>query len=261
MPIIKIIPSKGGIRAIEHYLKNDQKTKETLYFSNHCNESDVAGSFQSISKTFSKAAKNKRTYYHIIVSFHPADHVTSLQCKELLEKLCKHSPLDDYPYFGCVHTNTKHMHAHIMVNNCSILGKSYQSTRQSTKKLMALANDLCLSYGFTNSIIDCKQKAAVRLSDAEAHMLLKKKTLPWKEKLRYQIEEALLCSSTPEEFKNNLKAMYDITVMENKRGEYRFLTKDAKKPCPQRRLGNDYHKEALLKRLAKKNTAERSLCR
>lgn len=261
MPIIKIIPAKSSIRSIEHYLKNEQKTKETLYFSNHCNESDVTSSFLSISKAFSKPTKSKRTYYHIIVSFHPDDHVNALQCKEILEKLCKHSPLDDYPYFGCVHTNTKHMHAHIMVNNCSILGKSYQSTRQSTKQLMELANDLCLSYGFTNSIVDTNQKAAVRLSDAEAHMILKKKTLPWKEKLRYQIEEALLCSSTQEEFKNNLKTMYDVTVIENKKGEYRFLTSDSKKPCPQRRLGNDYHKESLLKRLAKKNLNERSLTR
>ncbi len=258
MPVIKIIPSKSRVSRIEAYIKNPDKTDSETYFSNLCDEDNVTKSFQVFNKCF-HAQSNKRTYYHIIISYNPKDHVTAEQCRQMTKDLCERTKLTDYPYFGAVHTDTDHMHCHIIVNNCSVFGKSYQSTRASTKELQTIANEICLKNGFLHSVIDTETKAANRLTTVEAQMILKKKLLPWKEVLRYQIEEALQHSVTLNEFVCNMKKQFNVIVSENSKGELRFQTTQTKKPCPARRLGNDYCRENIEKCLQKNLVQERSI--
>lgn len=260
MPIIKIIPSKSKISRIESYIKNPNKSNPNDYFGNFCDFDNVAESFQQWNQCFSSQT-NKRTYYHIIISFNPKDQISPEQCRQITEELCYRTKLTDYPFFGTVHTNTDHIHSHTIVNNCSIRGKSYQSTRSSTKKLQSIANEICKEYGFQHSVIDIDQKAKNRLTTAEAQIILKKKQLPWKEQLRYQIEESLLLSNTLEEFKINMNELFGIHVSENTKGELRFHTSHAQKPCPARRLGDDYSRKNLTTRLKKNFRKERAIKR
>ena len=260
MPINKIIPSQSRISAIESYVKNPNKTTQDNYFSNLCDEENVAKSFQQWNSCFNSRA-NKRTYYHIIVSYNPNDHITAEQCKEMTTELCERTKLSDYPYFGTIHTDTNHIHSHIIVNNCSIYGKSYQSTRASTKELQNISNEICLRYGFEHSIINIESPAAERLTTAEAQIILKKKELPWKEQLRYQIKEALSFSSSLNDFVENMKAQFNVIVSANSKGEFKFLTDHAEKPCPARRLGNNYCRESIEKQLSEINVPERGVHR
>lgn len=248
MPVIKIIPSHSRINKIESYVKNPSKTNENSYFGNMCDYEDVAASFQNWNQNFAENLFS-RTYYHIIISFNPKDGISTAQCKEMVQELCSQTALTDYPYFGTVHTDTDHIHAHVIVNNCSLYGKSYQSTRDSTRALKQTANEICMRKGFLHSIVDIDKKAAERLTTTEAQMILKKKQLPWKEELRYQINEAVKDSAKPSEFISIMEKRFGIHISENQKGEWRFHTPNTKKPCPARRLGEAFTKERISQKL------------
>ena len=140
-----------------------------------------------------------------------------------------------------------------MVDNCSVYGKSYQSTRNSTEQLKELGNEICRREGYIHSIVDTKQKAAERVTDAEARIILEKGQIPWKDKLRYQLDEAMKHAASLAEFKERLNREYQIEVSTNRKGELRFLPPDFEKrkgsdrpkPCSARRLGDKYSRTAL----------------
>ena len=248
MPVIKIIPSHSRISRIESYLKNPNKTNPDNYFANLCDYDNVSESFQIWNQNFSVLPLN-RTYYHIIISYNPKDAVSAEKCKEMTQELCERVSLKDYPYFGTVHTDTDHMHAHVLVNNRSVFGKSYQSTRNSTRELKQIANEICLREGFLHSLVDIDKKANEYLTTTEAQLILKKKQLPWKEELRHQINEASKDSSTLLEFVSIMERRYGIRISENKKGEWRYHTKSSEKPCPSRRLGEAYTREGIAQRI------------
>lgn len=248
MPVIKILPSKSPTRHIETYLKNPKKTTQELYFGNLCDYEHVAQSFKHWNQCFI-GKSNQRTYYHIVLSFHPEDNVTAQDCMRIAQEVCESTKLKDYPYFGVVHTDTDHLHSHIVVNNVSVYGKSYQSTRESTRELKMVANEICKREGFLQSILDVDKKAGERLTTAETQMILKKKQVPWKEQLRYQIQEVVQCAQSLEDFKKCMKERFDVEVTENRKGEFRYHCPSVEKPCPARRLGEDYSKETIKNRI------------
>lgn len=251
MPVVKIIPSKSKIRHVETYLKNPNKTKTELHFGNLCDHENVTQSFTQWNQCFALKL-NKRTYYHMIISFHPEDNVTAEDCMRIAQEVCERTKIKDYPYFGVVHTDTDHMHNHIVINNSSIYGKSYQSTRDSTRELKKIANEICEREGLTHSVLDVDKKAKERLTTAETQMILKKKQMPWKEELRYQIQEVVQCAQSIEDFKKCLKERYGVTVSENKKREFRYHSPGVEKPCPARRLGDLYLKESIKNQIESK---------
>ena len=248
MPIIKIIPSKSRVQPIEAYLKNPSKTNQQFYFGNLCDYENVAESFQQWNQCLSINTK-QRTYYHIIISFNPKDNVSPEKCIEIAKEVCKKNGMTDYPYFGTIHTDTEHMHAHIILDNVSIWGKCYHSTRESTMELIKSGNEICAREGFVHSIVDMEQRAKDRVTMAEAQMILKRKVTPWKETLRHQIEDAIQNSASMAGFCNYLHTMYGVDVSESGKGEFRFHSPGVKKPCPSKRLGEAYMAKNIKRRL------------
>lgn len=83
-------------------------------------------------------------------------------------------------------------------------------------------------------------------------MILKRGKMPWKDLLRYQIDEALSVATSGEDFKRILKERFHVEATQNRRGDFRFLSTDPAenggrtKPCPARRLGDKYSLSSLL---------------
>lgn len=256
MPVVKIIPAKSGAARIEKYIKNPDKTNPDLYFGNLCDTENVKQSFKAWNQAYKKPLRREnRSYYHIIISWNTEkDNISPEECRKMTEELCSQTALQDYPYFGTVHTDTpNHLHIHLVVNNCSIQGKSYQSTRSSTRQLKQIANEICEREGFIHSLTDIDKKASVFLTTAEAQLILKKDVTPWKDRLRYQIDEVLKIAKSKDEFVRDLEQRYQVKVLENQKGEFRFLSPDSgkeaekPKPCPAKRLGTKYSRMSMEK--------------
>jgi hypothetical protein len=257
MPVVKIKAAKRPVKQIEDYVKREDKTDESLYYGNLCMpEEDVAAQWDVLQQSYHKPKdKNTRTYYHLIISFHTGadgDQLTPEQCKKITQEILSKIPkLEDYPYFGCVHTDKPtHIHSHIIISNCSIYGKSFQTSKADLQRIKEIANEVAEKYGLVHSIINLEQKPAVSLSSAEAQMLLKRDKVPWKETLRFQIEDAYQHAHSQAEFVEKMKNKYGVEVIEGQKG-YRYWMPGQKKPCPERRLGEHYTKAYICKNIQK----------
>lgn len=256
MPIIKIIPSTSKVFNIQRYIQNPKKTNSSLYLEHECCAKTAAKDFNLMRKIFKK--KDGRTYYHIIISWNSQeDNITTEDCCEMTREICEESGLKDYPYFAAIHTDTEHLHAHIVVNNINIrTGKSFQSTKQFREDIMQIANKISKSRGYHRSVIDTKQKSKTQRSSAEIAISIKKNKMPWKDTLRSMINEALLKAENHKEFvRLMLENAVDIEL--DKNGEYKFLPYELyedpnrMKPCHSRRLGTKYSKENIEKAFQK----------
>ena len=256
MPIIKIIPSKSKVSNIQRYIQNSQKTNSSLYIEHECSAKTASQDFNLMRKIFKK--KEGRTYYHIIISWNSQeDNINAEECREMTREICEQSGLKDYPYFAAIHTDTEHLHAHVVVNNINIRsGKSFQSTKQFREEIMQIANDISRERGYHNSVIDTKQKSIIQRSSAEIAISVKKNIVPWKDVLRSMINEALLKAENHKEF-IRLMSENAIDIELDKNGEYKFLPYELyedpnrMKPCHSRRLGAKYSKENIEKAFQK----------
>lgn len=255
MPIVKIKPEKRKAGQIEKYINNPQKTSEDLMYDNLCLAGEnAAKQFEKFNEAFQKTKSRKsssRTYYHLIISFKTGpegDKMSPKQCEEITQEILSRIPgLSQYPYFGCVHLDTaSHLHSHTIINNCNIYGRSFQCSKAFLRQIKQIANAVCREYGLTHSIIDLDQKPAVRLTGEEAQMILKRDKTPWKDTLRYQIEDCLSKAVSTEQFIDTMRQRYQVSVTEGSRG-YRYLVPGQQKPCPERRLGERYTKLSIEK--------------
>jgi len=258
LPIVKIKPSKKkNAVQIEQYIKNPNKTSPDLYFDNLCiAHDDVSKQFQEFNTAMNKyESAYSRSYYHLIISFNTqegADKITPQECKEITKDILSCIPgLDDYLYFGTVHFDTNHIHSHVIINNCNIYGYSFQCKKSYLRKMKEIANVICQERGLIHSITQIDRPAKATLSDPEAQMLLKRNEVPWKETLRFQIEDCMRRAGTLREFEDMLEQRYHVKAIQWKKG-YRYLMEGQTKPCPERRLGEQYTKDYIQKVLSQK---------
>ena len=257
MPVIVISPSKAKAGKVCRYIMQDKKTLNELKFGSACTPNQFDKDFELLNMAYMKRDNpDRRKYYHIKLSWARDDHVDPEDAKEMAIKFCEQSNIKGCQYAGSIHVDTGTIHAHIIVNNVRFedneygkAGQSYQATKESRGKMMQIANELAIEYGLYHSVIPEKEKAKERYSRGEVE-LYKKGELPWKDKLRWELEEAKTRAGNIRQWKEILKNEYGIDIEENKKGQYRYFPngkKEKERGCPGKRLGSDYEKDNIEK--------------
>lgn len=255
MPVFKILPSKSSPRSLEKYIKNPDKTEESLWYGNLCiPEEIVTDQFREFNELVGRRPReDDRSHYHLIVSYNTGpgkDNMTPEQCRDLSVKILDRCGFSRFPYLLTVHTDKDtHLHAHIMLSATDVRAKQFHHSKADLKHMKELANEVCLEAGYCHSYIDQEKTAKVKLSAEEAQMLLKDE-IPWKVQLRYQIDQALDQAADLSEFK---KLLYKegITLIDTPTA-FRYLMPGQEKPCPERRLGSGYTKSYIESMLQQK---------
>lgn len=263
MPIVKIIPSKGSVKAIRDYIMQENKTTAEYTMSFGCNIENPEEDFSALKEAYAnKRHLKERNYYHFIVSYNTkTEKISPKEIKEMTEELCENSRIGNYQWFGAVHykDTPEHLHCHIIVGNTAIVedkekgievGKSFRSTRHFRKEIMRDANELCKVYGYEHSLVSENSKNG---RETMAEMALKAKhQKTWKDDLRKQIDNARDRADDLKDFKKIMKDSYNIEVMQNKKGELRYVPSyfeknksDCMKPCHERRLGGNYGRQYI----------------
>ena len=116
------------------------------------------------------------------------------------------------------------------------------------------ANRIGEKYGF--SYTDWRKVARHKRTSSEKHIILKGGT-SWKEELREVIQEGTLKSKTEQEFKAYLKECYGVEITRSGK-DYSYLHPEKKKPVRGARLGQNYIKSEVLKRIGKQNYGKTS---
>ena len=271
MPVIKIIPSKGSVNAIRDYITQNNKTSSDYILTSGCCIENPELDFDTLKSTYEDPQHPKeRTYYHIIISYNTKSETIAPQdIKEMTEELCRNSKIDCYQWFSAVHykDTPKHLHCHVIVGNTAIRdskeqrirkGKSFRSTVTFRKTLMKEANQMCKEYGYEHSLVSERGKG-VRETMAEKAMKAKNQRT-WKDELRMQIDDARRNADSFESFKDIMEQSFHVKVMENKKGELRYIPESFEKndpncikPCHERRLGGRYGWEEIERSIDRQN--------
>ena len=116
------------------------------------------------------------------------------------------------------------------------------------------ANRIGKKYGFSE--LNWRKGAKHRRTSEEKHIILKGGT-SWKEELREVIQEGITVSRSEKEFITYLQTNYGVEITRNGK-DFSYLHPQKKKAIRGERLGTNYTKSEVLKRIGEQNYRQKS---
>ena len=254
MPLFKCSASKAkpknGIRYI-----TDPKKAAFVSAKNLFEDEDYAKQFEETAKRFGKGEKfDERKYYHFKLSCARKDNVTSRRAHDFAEEVAE-AFFKNYECVIATHTDTETVHSHIIVNAVDpITGKKLQFGKAEYAAMKDEVNRIGKEHGYTET--DFRKRSKNSRTPIEKKIILKGGT-SWKEELREVIAEGIKNSKTPEEFKEYLDKCYGVKIMRDGK-DYSYLHPEKQKPVRGAKLGENYTKTEVIKRIGKQNYRQKS---
>lgn len=254
MPLLKCSASKAKPKDGISYITN---SKKAAYVSsrNLFEDEDYAEQFEQTVKRFGKGDKfDERKYYHFKPSCARSDNVTALQAHRYAEEVAK-KLFESCECVIATHTDTQTVHSHIIVNAVHpITGKKLQFSQKDDVAMKDEVNLIRKKYGFTQT--DFRKRSKNSRTATERKIMLKGGT-SWKEELREVIAEAIKNSTTPEQFKEYLEKCYGVKITRDGK-DYSYLHPEKQKPIRGEKLGTNYTKSEVIRKIGKQNNGEKS---
>ena len=212
MPLLAVAAGKAMPDMAIGYITRKDKAKY-IDVQNLFIDEDYAAQFKETAARFGKYTDyDERKYYHFKLSPDRKDQADAFRVQEYAKAYAEKA----FPDCECViatHTDTKTVHAHIIVNAVHPLtGRKLRFTESGYTKLKDMANRIGKEFGF--STLDFRKKAQNKRTAEETHIILKGGT-SWKEDLREVIEEGKRTATCESEFIAHL-AKYGVNVTRSK---------------------------------------------
>lgn len=194
---------------------------------------------------YSKVGGKENLAYHLIQSFNPKDNVSPELAHELGKKLAEQFTKGDFEFVVSTHTDTDHVHNHIIINAYShkTLNKMITMPYKTIAEIKSISNKLCLENGLTPSDIQRGTDTKNRYK-SKTQPYVKPTTL--REQLQKLLDQIISKSNTIDEFKNNLISQ-NIEFKEGK--QWSFKLPHSKRFMRGDTLGEDYTPKRILERL------------
>ena len=254
MPLFKCSASKAKPTNGIAYVTDEKKAK-IVTVRNLFEDEDYAKQFEETASRFGKGDKfDERKYYHCKLSCARQDNVSHEKAHAYAEELVA-KLFQNYECVIATHTDTQTVHSHIIVNAVDpITGKKLQFSKQDYVKMKDEANRLGKKYGFTET--DFRKRGKNSRTAAEKKIILKGGT-SWKEELREVIAEAVKKTKSPEAFKKYLDECYGVKITRDGK-DYSYLNPNKQKPIRGERLGTNYTKSEVIKKIGEQNYRQKS---
>ena len=254
MPLLKCSASKAKPKNGISYITNPKKA---AYVSsrNLFEDEDYAEQFEQTAQRFGKGDKfDERKYYHFKLSCARSDNVTAQQAHLYAEEVAQKL----FESCDCViatHTDTQTVHSHIIVNAVHpITGKKLQFSQKDYVAMKDEVNRIGKEHGFTAT--EFRKRGKNSRTAPERKIMLNGGT-SWKEELREVIAEAIKKSNTPDKFKKYLDECYGVKITRDGK-DYSYLHPEKQKPIRGEKLGTNYTKSEVLRKIGKQNNGEKS---
>lgn len=249
MPLFKCSASKAKPKNGIAYITDEKKAK-IVSVRNLFEDENYAKQFDETASRFGKGDKfDERKYYHCKLSCARQDNVSPEKAHAYAEELTA-KLFQNYECVIATHTDTQTVHSHIIVNAVDpITGKKLQFNKQDYVKMKDEANMIGKKYGFTET--DFRKRGKNSRTAIEKKIMLKGGT-SWKEELREVIAEATKNSTTPDKFKEYLEKCYGVKITRDGK-EYSYLHPDKQKPIRGEKLGTNYTKKEILRKIDEQN--------
>lgn len=254
MPLFKCSASKAkpknGIRYI-----TDQNKAAFVSVRNLFDDEDYAKQFEETAERFGKGEKyDERKYYHFKLSCARKDNVTPEKAHAYAEEIAEAF----FKNCECViatHTDTQTVHSHIIVNAVDpITGKKLQFSQKEYAKMKDEVNRIGKEHGYTET--NFRKRSKNSRTSVEKKIILKGGT-SWKEELREVIAEAVKKTKSPEAFKKYLDECYGVKITRDGK-DYSYLHPEKQKPVRGAKLGENYTKTEVIKKIGEQNNGVKS---
>ncbi len=254
MPLLKCSASKARPKNGIGYI-TDPKKAAIVSVKNLFENEDYAKQFEETAARFGKGEKyDERKYYHFKLSCARKDNVTPEKAHAYAEEVAE-AFFKNYECVIATHTDTQTVHSHIIVNAVDpITGKKLQFSKQDYAKMKDEVNAIGRKYGFTET--EFRKRGKNSRTAAEKKIILKGGT-SWKEELREVIAEAVKKTKSPEAFKKYLDECYGVKITRDGK-DYSYLHPNKQKPIRGERLGTNYTKSEVIKRIGEQNNGVKS---
>ena len=254
MPLFKCSASKAKPKNGIAYITDEKKAK-IVSVRNLFEDEDYAKQFDETANRFGKGDKfDERKYYHCKLSCARQDNISPEKAHAYAEELVA-KLFQNYECVIATHTDTQTVHSHIIVNAVDpITGKKLQFSQKDYAKMKDEVNVIGRKYGFTET--EFRKRGKNSRTAAEKKIILKGGT-SWKEELREVIAEAVKKTKSPEAFKKYLDECYGVKIMRDGK-DYSYLHPNKQKPIRGERLGTNYTKSEVIKKIGEQNNGVKS---
>ena len=242
MAILKALPSCRNPQAIQQYLLQDKKLRGSFIYGSQVRANNFGKQFDQVQQLYGKTTG--RRYYHYILSFSPEEtqHLSPREVNKIgIELAREFFGKQGYQFAVITHTDTDHLHNHIIVNAVNLeTGQKLHTSRQDLKQMKSYVNELCQSRGLqpipqrTEGITNGEYWAAVRGHDV------------WKQELRDVINSVRQEVKSYDDFKATLENEWGVAVTHDHGRGMTYIHPNGKKVRGQK-LGLDYDKPSLIK--------------
>lgn len=283
--------AKGGRfvnlkNAIEYIKRKDRTSEGTFltkdnaipsgeYFSSiNCNADDALNDMIETKKYYGKDMKNDssaRVGYHFKISFSPKENISYEKAMEITREFCQEY-LKGFEVVYAVHTNTKHVHTHIIFNSVNLeTGLKYHYTDGDWAKIVqplldkickkhgvhTLSDDTGISMGEYESEIKQRRKGKRRSKKSRNDYYNEKEDVYDRSSyLRDIIDATILEVNSKQEFYDKLSEKgFSLKIGESEKyGEYFAMrTKGMRRFRRNYVLGKDYSVAAIERRINARN--------
>ena len=254
MPLFKCSASKAKPKNGIGYI-TDPKKAAFVSAKNLFEDEDYAKQFEETAKRFGKGEKfDERKYYHFKLSCARKDNVTPRRAHDFAEEVAEVF-FKNYECVIATHTDTETVHSHIIVNAVDpITGKKLQFGKAEYAAMKDEVNRIGKEHGYTET--DFRKRSKNSRTPIEKKIILKGGT-SWKEELREVIAEGIKNSKTPEAFKEYLDKCYGVKITRDGK-DYSYLHPEKQKPVRGAKLGENYTKTEVIKRIGEQNYRQKS---
>ncbi len=254
MPLLKCSAGKAKPQAAIGYITNPKKA-EIISIRNLFEDEDYAKQFETTAAMYGKGkGYNERKYYHFKLSCARQDNLTPQEAHKFAEEVAKRL-FQDYECVLATHTDTDTVHSHIIVNAVNPLtGKKLQFSPKDYVAMKDEVNRLGKEHGYTET--DFRKRGKNSRTAAERKIMLNG-GVSWKEELREVIAEGIKSSKTPEAFKHYLDECYGVKITRDGK-DYSYLHPQKQKPIRGAKLGTNYTKSEVLRKLGEQNNGKKS---
>lgn len=242
MAILKALPSRRNPQAIQQYLLQDKKLRGSFIYGSQVRANNFGKQFDQVQQLYGKTTG--RRYYHYILSFSPEEtqHLSPREVNKIgIELAREFFGKQGYQFAVITHTDTDHLHNHIVVNAVNQeTGQKLHTSRQDLKQMKSYVNELCQSRGLqpipqrTEGITNGEYWAAARGHDV------------WKQELRDVINSVRQEVKSYDDFKATLENEWGVAVTHDHGRDMTYIHPNGKKVRGQK-LGLDYDKPSLIK--------------
>ena len=209
----------AGLYACIDYILNPEKTEDRWIGGNAGSTTqNVYDRMMTTKREFHKV--DGRQCYHFVISFSPGE-TDALTCFNVAQDFCEKYLKGQYEYVFSVHTDHKHIHAHIVFNSVSMVDghKYHYSDGQWESKIQPITDSICQKYGLSKLEYDRSKRKGV-----DYGAWREKKDPTGSQHLRETIDAAIAKSHSYNEFLSIMEKNYQIKKGFSKKWNSEYLS-------------------------------------